>query len=270
MAKYLALALTFLFVATAGHSAIAYQDFEKQIAGKWVADIAKTRTYLKDHSQASLADEDFFKTVGRLSVEFGSENSVIAREGDTEQMKGQWRLVKDEDGLIVIDLVRDEEPTRTTIEFLDKDSIAITPQNELPLVLTRVGKDALAGSVAKLIGTWECDKNATQALASNKEFTQEQLDHMMQEAGGMVVSFGQDRTFSATTIAGEEIMELKGTWSTSDVDETKKTFHLSLVAERGPDSVNVEFRDDGSVRFSPPDQPSAVFVRKPEKAVKLP
>jgi hypothetical protein len=40
---------------------------------------------------------------------------------------------------------------------------------------------------------------------------------------------------------------------------------LSLEAESGPDSVVVEFRSDGSVRFAPPNEPSAVFVRKDSK-----
>jgi hypothetical protein len=41
---------------------------------------------------------------------------------------------------------------------------------------------------------------------------------------------------------------------------------LSLDADRGPDSVSVELRSDGSVRLTPANEPSAVFVRKKEKA----
>ncbi len=269
MVKFLAAVCTFVLLVAIGHVAIA-QDFEEQITGKWRGDAAKTRTHHKFPSLATDADEDFLKEVGNLSVEFGSEHSVSVHEAGNEQMKGQWKFIKDEDGQIEIELIREEEATRATIEFLDQNSVAIAVRNERPIVFSREGKPVVEGIADKLIGTWECDKNATENLESNKEFGQGQLDDMMQEAGGMVVSFSKDGSFSATTIAGEEIQELKGTWMSSNVDEKKKTFHLSLDAERGPDSLDVELRDDGSIRFSPPDQPSAVFVRKIEKSDKLP
>ena len=272
MAKCLIPALAFVFFGYAGTAALALQDFEQQISGKWRVNVAKTRTYLKFGELSTDADDDFLKEVGKLSVEFGSEHSVIVHEAENEQMKGHWELIKDEDGRIEIDLIREEEDeaTRATIEFLDQNSVAIAIKNERPFVFSREEKLAVEGIAGKLIGTWECDRNATENLESNKKFSQEQLDKMMQEAGGMTVSFNKDGSFAATTIAGEEILELKGAWKSSNVDEEKKTFDLSLEAERGPDSLNVEFRDDGSVRFSPPDQPSAVFVRKFEKSEKLP
>lgn len=244
---------------------VAQQDFEAEIAGKWSANVAKTKAYLKEHNLTTDGDEDFLAAIGKLTVEFGAEHSVVVREDDNEQMRGQWKLVKEEDALITIELIRDDESTPATIEILDNDSIAITPGNERPLVLTRSNKAAVEGVVAKLVGTWVCDKDATLALKSNKDFTQEQLDMMMEQAGGMVVTFGADGAFSATMVTNDDAQDLSGTWEASDADEAKSTFSLSLKAEHVPDSLNVEIRDDGSVCFSPPGQPTAVFVKKTEK-----
>jgi len=272
MARYLVPVWAFFLVVCAGTAAQAFQDFEQQIAGKWRVDPAKTRDHLKFPSPANDADEDFLKAVSKISVEFGSKRSIIVDEGENDLMKGEWEFIKDEDGRIEIDLIREdeEEPTRAIIEFLDQDSVAISVKNERPLVFSREGGPAAEGIVAKLIGTWECDKDATEKLKANVKFSQDQLNDMIKEAGGMTVTFNKDGTFTATTISGEEIKELKGTWNSRNVDVEKKTFDLSLEAERGPKSLNVELRDDGRVQLSPPDQPVAVFVRKVDESKKLP
>lgn len=265
-------ALALLFAFCAASVGLAQQDFEEKIVGKWQVDVAKTRAHLKFPSPASDADEDFLKGVGKLSIEFGSGHSIFVDEGGNAKTKGHWELVKDDAGKVEIDLIRqtEEEATRATIEFLDPNSISIATKGERPLVFVRSGTPSIEGIAAKLIGSWECDKDATEKLDSNKEFSQGQLEDMMQEAGSMIVRFDKDGSFVVTTIAGGEERELKGTWKSSHVDEGKHTFELSIDAERGPDTLLVELRDDGSVCFSPPDEPSAVFVRKNAKSEKLP
>ncbi len=147
MAKCLIPAVAFVFFVYAGTAALALQDFEKQISGKWRVNVAKTRTYLKFGELSTDADDDFLKEVGKLSVEFGSKHSVIVHEAENEQMKGHWELIKDEDGRIEIDLIREEEEeaTRATIEFLDQNSVAIAIKNERPFVFSREGKLAVEG-----------------------------------------------------------------------------------------------------------------------------
>jgi hypothetical protein len=267
MAKRLILLCVLTLVSYSGTSALALQDFEEQIAGKWRVDVPKTRTYLKMPTLASDPEEDFLKQVSKLSVEFWGNHSVTVHESENDETMGQWELVKDEDGQVEIDLIRDgeEEATRARIEFLDRNSVAIAVKSERPLVFVRVDAPAKEGVVAQLIGTWQFDRQATLGLESNKQFDEARLNDMLQEVSGMVVSFSKDGSFTAASNSGERAEETKGTWESRNLNEDQRTFELSLKAEIGPDSLNVEFRDDGSVRFWPPNQPSAVFVRKVEK-----
>lgn len=255
--------------AIAGHALAAQQASEEMLFGKWVANVEKTKEFFEANS-LDLGDEAFLKELAKLTVEFRADHSIIVRTGNQERESGQWKYVKEEDGQVFLELIRDGESTPATVELLDSNTIAVTPKFEKPLVLSRGGQSAVTGVVGKLIGAWKCDKNATLELASNRNFSQGQIDDMMAEAGGMVVRFEADGSFSATTISEGEVRELKGTWTSSGVDEDKQAFQLALKAERGPDSLEVEIRADGSIRFSPPDEPSAVFVRSPEKSQETP
>lgn len=205
--------------------------------------------------------------IAKLAVEFGGKHAVIVHEGGREAMRGTWELIKDVDGEIEIDLVQDgqEEAARATVEFLDNHTVAISVRGEPAIVFSREDDSAKKGVVDQLTGTWECDKAATTKLESTRAYTPDQMDDMLQEAGNTTVTFRPDGSFIATMLKGEDIQELNGTWKTSNVDEAKKTFELAVDVEFGPQKLTVEMREDGSLLLSPPNQPSAVFVRRSEQ-----
>ncbi len=260
--------LAALFCMVTVNGVLAQEKLEQRLVGKWRYSAQKTIQYLKVHS---LLDEELLKSLENdqddMTIEFGADGSVfLARPNKHEEMKAQWKLVREEETRTIIELIRAEEPTETTVEFLEDETISITSKNEQPTVFERVKAGIVQGTAAKLLGTWGCNKDATLKLDSNAAFTQDQIDEMLDHAVNMVITFNDDASFVAKTQVGVEIKQIDGTWSSENIDETKQAFHLKLDANDVPKSVQVEFRDDGTVCFTPDDQPGAVFVRKSENA----
>lgn len=266
MAKFCVSVFTLFVLFCAGSSAQAQQELEKQIAGNWRCSSAKTRAHLKLPSLASDADEDFLKEVGRIRVAFGSDHSLVVHESEGNEMKGEWKIVKDEDGQIEIELLRDEESTPARLEFLDENTMAVSVKNERTLVLSREVDGPVKGIAAKLVGTWTFDRKASQNLESNKQFDAEHLDGMLREANGMIVTFKDDGSFLAQMTSGEEKREINGNWSSTKDEGDDLAIEVTIDAEHGPDSVTVQFRDDGSILIAPPNEPAAVFVRNTEES----
>jgi hypothetical protein len=187
---------------------------------------------------------------------------VTVHEGTDKQMNGTWELVKEQDGQVEINLIRDEEATPATVEFVDKDSVAIIVKNERAIVFSRESAAAITGYAAQLVGTWEFDGRATDELETNNEFSQAQLDEMIREASGLTITFNSDGSFAVMTNSGGGPQEVKGKWKASNVDEANKTMDVSLDAENAPALLEVTLRDDGNVCIAPPGQPGAVFAPK--------
>jgi hypothetical protein len=266
MTRFVVGAVAVVAVLYSSVLATAQEKIEDQIAGTWRGDLAKTQAFLERLDAVPDVDDDSLPDVAQLTVQFGSDHSMRVHEGDREAITAQWKFIKDEDGIVEVDLIRDGNSTRATFEFIDEDTVAISVPNEQVIVFSRATQQGGDGIAAAIIGSWTFDKDATEGLESNAGFDQDQLDDMMQHAGAATVTFSKDGTFSVKIDAGDEPQEIQGTWKSGEMDEETKTFQLSLDADRGPDSVSVELRSDGSVRLTPANEPSAVFVRKKEKA----
>lgn len=254
--------VTFLVGLTAmllSQSASAQQEFEKLIVGKWEVNIERTKEYCKERS-IEIPNEELLGGSSALSLEFGNDKSVTVREGDTEAMRGEWKFVKDEDGVFHVELIRDEEATPATIEFLNNQTIAVSPQNEQPLVLTRSDSKPLEPLAAKLVGAWKQDPDATKALELNKSFSQEDIDRMLLDTNEMEIELLADKTMVAK-LKGEVVTEIKAYWVVSEIDEAKQSMRIDFSGDDVERSVQAVFLDVNLLCLTPEGEPSAAFKR---------
>jgi hypothetical protein len=251
-------------VALIGARSDAQTDLPSRIAGNWRVDVAQTEKYLKENSAYNDQSAEFLKFVSGTRVQFQADGAVSVFPDETTEKQGSWSFVREERGLATIQLIRGDETTETKVRFLEDDFMLLAPANEIPLVLARISSQPIEGLALELVGTWECDATETANLERNAQFTQQQIDEMMEQALRMVVEFRKDATFSATTQAGGEPQQIEGNWSAEVPNAQGVELKIHLDAARGPRVINVELREDGKVVFWPDDQPGAVFA--PRKA----
>jgi hypothetical protein len=260
-AKTLWLAIPCLFSSLA--LACAQTDRESQLIATWRVNVSQTVEYHKSHGHKSdFTDRDMSELNG-VTVEFSKDGNVSVRRAEGDSTGGTWKFVGEENSTAKIQMIRNDEITETTIEFLDDDTIAITPGQEPTLVFKRVTSARQPAIATRLWGTWTFDREATAASEVNKDFTQEQVDQMLGEVSQMVVTFRENGTFVALTRNGDEPTEITGNWSARDADEAKQTFEVQLDTAGVPKIIRVRLLDDGKVLFAPVEEPAAIFAPKP-------
>jgi len=131
--------------------AMQSDEIKERITGRWEASAEKTKAYLKDHEDAQALPPEFLDNLPKIIFAFtasGETNmSMEGPDGESRDLKGKWKVLEEKDAdhatLHVVMMVDENEDAKTVnVEFVDKDTMAFSIENEPTLVFGRAKEKA--------------------------------------------------------------------------------------------------------------------------------
>lgn len=249
-----ALAGLFCTVSTA-------QDADKaamaKLAGTWKVDLEKTLELIDDETQREAMREGFAGNDVRMI--FGKDGSVKMLFGEMameEEQTFTLKAVEDADNQYSITISGGPSDMKGTVEFLDKNTVKVTPESDMPAVLVREVKVYKLEEAKKMfLGKWVANEEATMAMYKEKGIEPG-------FPGGSLPDVSVNFTGEKTVELGEGGRDPMKVEYTVEAGEKDNEFSISLIG--GPQDLTLiaNIIDEDNVEMKPTTEDSSIILSR--------